>query len=220
MLIYLGASLKHIGRSIFQHVLCLKLSAPFHSLTSRCRSRSLAAIFCIKSCLFGIFLSPVMPTFFQNMVSEEAIDKDSLCIRPPRTTEIYFLCIIIMNKTTFIEHISKLCSFRCRGCRHITVFLTQDSAVFKPACRCAKNEICRALYPASFEILSLTFSVCVDSILICEETAVNESHPICIYRDCTGLSDILALSGRILYRQILSKKILSVKEDRRSRRCS
>ena len=150
--------------------------------------------------LFGITdLANVMevkqiPALPDVKATEKIISETSGILQKSNIVQIDLVRIFIMYETAVFEHIAELGTFRSRCSCHITVLLAQYSAVLKPACRCPEDKICRSLYPTSTIVLSLTFAIGIDGILIGNETAVYECHPVSIngYRTC--LTDLLSFT--------------------------
>ena len=115
-----------------------------------------------------------------------------------------------------LEHIAEFLILRSRGSGYVTISLTEDCTIFKPACRSAEDEICRSLDPAVSEILSLAFAVCIYGILVCNEAAVDECDSVGINCNCACLADRLALTCRVLECDVFSEEVRSIKEYGRS----
>ena len=77
------------------------------------RARTLAAVLGIECRLLRVWFVPVVPTLRADVVSELAVDEDSLGKGSPRTSEVNFPGILIMNQTAVFEDIAEFFVLRC-----------------------------------------------------------------------------------------------------------
>ena len=178
---------------------------PWHSFLWRSGTGTVVPVLCIEGSLLGIRLVPVVPSGLQNMVTQFALYEDSPGKRSPRPSEIDFRggCIVIQAAVS--EYIAIFLSLRCGCCCDITVFLAKNIAILKPRSGEAEDEIRSAFNMAAAEILALSGAESIDGILIGDEAAVYERHPVTVHRDGASLCHFLGTPCRILESQVLGQ---------------
>lgn len=129
-------------------------------------------VFGIKDCLFIFFLAPIIPADRKDMFPQLTTNKYSLCIRTPRTGQIYFLGFRLCCQPAIVEDIAVLFPFIGRRSSDIAIAFAMNVTAIKNSDRPAENKIDCSFNIAIFVILTALLPICVESILEAEETAV------------------------------------------------
>ena len=127
-----------------------------------------------------------MPAFPEDMVPQLALQEHCPGVWTPWTPEIDSRRLFIVYEAAVAEHIAPfLAAWRGSSC-DIAVFLTHYHAVLKPCGRKPEDEVSRTFYPAVPEELALSRTESVDRVLVRDETAIDEGHPVPVDRYGAG----------------------------------
>ena len=151
-------------------------------------------------------LLPVVPTFRTDVTAEVTVHEKRVAIVAPGTTQIDLRSYIVGNQTAVVEDIAEGLVLWGGGSRDVGVHKALDGAALEPGRGGAEDKIGGATDVAVLEEEAGSSHARVDSVLMTDETAVDEGETITLGMQGYGLSQTgsVVLDGDILQRDVVT----------------
>ena len=192
------------GRGNLSSFLLSELVAPGNTLGSL---GALATVIVLKvaGSLFAMLL-PVVPTFRTDVAAEVTVHEERVAVVAPGTTQIDLRSYIVGNQTAVVENVAEGLVLWGGGSRDVGVHKALDGAALEPSRGGAEDKVGGAADVAVLEEETGSSHARVDSVLMADETAVDEGEAITLGMQGYGLSQTgsVILDGDILQRDVVT----------------